>query len=133
MDMHPILKKIQAQNKKKRVYAKVLNNQMMIVAWKLFGRDRVLHTGFVLWKLHREFGFTAWEIANLTGIPSQTIHKYWEKIKPILNTDILKYYAKIDKEGKLLSKQEYYDLYLQQPKGYHFYDDFPVWYKSNKN
>lgn len=128
--MHLVLKKIQEENKKKRVYAKILNNQMMIVAWKLFKKDRILHTGFMLWKLHREFGFTAWEIANFTGIPTKTIYKYWESIKPFLNTDTLKYYAKLDKEGRLLPKQ---DSYLQLLAGKHLYNDFPGWYEFNKN
>jgi len=128
--MHLILRKVKEENKQKLVYARVLNNQMMIVAWKLFKKDRVLHTGFMLWKLHREFGFTAWEIANFTGIPTKTVYKYWEKIKPFLNTDILKYYAKMDKEGKLLPKQ---DSYLKLSGDYHLYDDFPSWYEFNKN
>lgn len=125
--MLPIPQKIKEDNKKKKVFARVLNNGMMAIAYKISKQDRYLYYGFFLWKLHREFGFTAWEIANFTGIPARRVRKYWEKIKPFLKSDILKNLARIDSEGHL---HEYREISPPNASGNDFYimRDYPAWF-----
>lgn len=94
--MLPILEKLKAEQKKKVVFSRVLTNRMTITAWRLYSRDRVLHLGFIVYRLKRDFGFTEYEAANLTGIPVKDIHNMLKTVRKLINSGILKEIAGYD-------------------------------------
>ncbi len=125
------MKQLKAENKQRKVYSRVLTNQMTIVGWKLFKSDRTLHLAFMVYRLRRDFGFTAWEIANLTGIPTKQVYKLWEKLKPLLNSEILKILGDMDYKGELQAWDEI-PFRPGKPQGLHVVRDYPAWYLQTK-
>ncbi len=129
--MNKELAKLKEENKRKKIYSRVLTNSMTIVGHKLFKSDRQLHLAFMIYRLRRDFGFTAWEIANLTGIPTRTIYKFYELLKPILNSEILKTLSNMDYEKDM-------DAWYTLPspngnaQGYYRIKDYPAWYAKSK-
>lgn len=66
--------------------------------WRLFRSNRTLHMGFILYRLKRDFGFTDWDCANLTGIPAKKVGHFLEAIHAIMRSNVLKELAKMDFE-----------------------------------
>ncbi len=123
------LAKLKEENKRKKVYSRVLTNRMTIVGHKLFKSDQHLHLAFMIYRLRRDFGFTAWEIANLTGIPTRQVYKFYERLKPILKSEILKTLARMDYEQ---DSQAWYSIPSPNgtAQGYYKIKDYPAWYSN---
>lgn len=98
MAMLASLLKIKDANKNKnkpyhkKVYQRILTNRMTIAGYMIFNHSKTIHLALILYRLRRDFGFTAWEIANLTGVPVGTLYNYYRKAKVILESEVLKYW-----------------------------------------
>ena len=124
--MIPILEKLHEENKKKIIYSRIVTNRMTIVAWKLWKQDRKVHLGFICYRLRRDFGFTWWEIANFTGIPVYELKVMYEKIKPLLDSNVLRILAELDEEGAL---KEWREVSMgSREQGLFVVHDYPAWY-----
>lgn len=127
--MLPILEKMAEETKEKIRYGRVLTNKMTIVAWKLFQHDRNLHYGFILYRLRRDFGFKDWEISNLTGIPVTQIRHYITRMKPILDSEVLKFMQRLDFETE---EEAFREIHANNglPQGYYLKESNPFWAKK---
>lgn len=96
--MLPVLQKMKEKN---ATYSRILTNRMTIVGYRLFKHSHKIHLAFIVYRLKRDFGFTWWEVANFTGIPEKKLIEFYLEIKPLLDTEILKYLANLDEEGAL--------------------------------
>lgn len=104
---------------------------MTIVGWRLFQSDRVLHFGFVLYRLKRDFGFTDWEIANFTGIPKRDIHNFMRRIKPLMDAEILKSLSKMHWIEEEDGWRSIPDGHGRKWQGYFIKKEL-AWYNKNK-
>lgn len=129
--MNPILENLKEKNLKKKVYQRVVSNNMSIVAHKLFKSDRTLHLAFITYRLRRDFGFTDLEVANLTGIPMNIIEKMRVKLKPILESKVLDILAKMDYEEELHEWNMLGDGHGGK-QGYYVIKDYPAWYDDKR-
>lgn len=108
---------------------RVLDNEMTVVAHKLFKSNPVLHWAFILYRLKSDFGFTATEIANFTGIPESTLQGRLNIVAPFLETDVLKILSKMDKEGALKEWRELSDG-RGGMQGYYVVKEGEPWYEK---
>lgn len=92
---------IQANKAVPRRWSRILTNSMTIAGWKLFGSDYRLHFGFILWRLRTDFGMSYWELANFTGIPMKPLKKFFETVKPIIQSDVLQIIAKENQDTEI--------------------------------
>lgn len=122
-----MLPELQEIKRTRKQYSKVLTNRMTIAAWKLFKKDPILHFAFILYRLRNDFNFTAWEIANFTGIPTRQVQYYMKTIKPILDSEVLKVLAKMDYKGELEMWNEH-TACNGLPQGYVVVHDYPAHY-----
>jgi len=128
--MKPILEKLKEENKKKIIYSRIVTNRMTIVAWRLWKQDHKVHLGFLCYRLRRDFGFTWWEVANFTGIPVAELKQMYHKIKPLLDSSVLKILAEMDEEGAL---KEWRELSMgDRQQGLYVIHDYPAWYLRTK-
>ena len=109
----------------------MLTNRMTIVAWKLFRTSKMKHLGFILYRLRRDFGFTDWEIANLTGIPMTNVSNYLASIKPVLDLEVLDILARMDEKGEIEAWKNIPDN-SNFPQGYVMGKEQPAWYEEDK-
>jgi hypothetical protein len=129
--MNPILENLKEKNLKKKVYQRVVSNNMSVVAHKLFKSDKVLHLAFITYRLRRDFGFTDVEVANLTGIPMNTIEKMRTVLKPILESKVLDVLAKMDYQEELLKWDMLGDGHGNK-QGYYVIKDHKPWYDDKR-
>lgn len=129
--MNPILANLKERNLKKKVYQKIVTNNMSIVAHRLFKEDRTLHLAFIVYRLRRDFGFTDFEVANLTGIPMGILNKMRQKLRPILQTKVLDVLAKMDYNEELNEWNNKNDGH-GCPQGYYTVKTHKAWYDDKR-
>ncbi len=126
--MLPILEKIKEGKLIKKTYSRVLTNKMTLIAWQLYKTNARLHFAFFLYRLRKDFGFTEWEIANLTGVPVLHQNVLFSKVKKILDGEILKTLA----NNKVEEELEKFRMLGEKgglPQGYMpVRDDDNAWY-----
>lgn len=129
--MNPILEKMRDKNLKKKVYQRIVTNNMTIVAHRLFKGDRTLHLAFIIYRLRRDFGFTDFEVANFTGIPVGVINKMRQKLRPILESKVLQTLSKMDYDEDLnewMMKNDGHGA----PQGYYIVKERKPWYHDER-
>jgi hypothetical protein len=83
----------------------------------------------MLYRMRAEFGFSDYEIANFTGIPTKTINKMMAQTRAILDSDILKILRGIDSRQELHEWRELPDGHGEK-QGYYIVKDYPAWYQE---
>lgn len=111
------------ENKQKRIYSRTLSNRMTIVAWKLFNHNRRLHFAFIVYRLRRDFGFTYWEIANFTGLPTATLRQWVHRMMPLLKSQIIQTLVSMDYDEE---EDNWEHANAEKDKKY------PAWYDVDK-
>lgn len=123
---------MQADPKPTRKFSRTLTNRMTIVAYKLFKQDRQMHLGFILYRLRKDFGFTMWEVANLTGVPVRTIKYFMDLIDPTLESGVLKELKKMDYDKEEEDWLQVTNMNGQGGQGYVFNPKEIPWFVQKK-
>lgn len=86
-----------------------------------------MHLAIICYRLKRDFGFTDYEIANFTGIPTKNFVHWWERVKKLINSKILQTLWHMDFNEELHAWEEIPSGH-GGGQGFYVMKDIPEWY-----